>query len=68
MVVTRCQPWRWWLWGGGYEVWWCDKGDGVAWMVMMTMVRWCGDDGDDDGDKGDMEMVVVRGMMGWPKI
>ncbi|GKF82344.1 hypothetical protein Tco_0244000, partial [Tanacetum coccineum] len=50
---------------GGDEVsavevvaWWCDEGDGVAWMVMMllvgiTIVRWCGDDGDDDG----VEMV-----------
>ncbi|GJY56315.1 hypothetical protein Tco_0455430, partial [Tanacetum coccineum] len=49
--------------------WWCDEGDGVAWMVMMLlvgmmMVRWCGDDGDDDG----VEMVVVRGVMGWSEV
>ncbi|GJY25516.1 hypothetical protein Tco_0400242 [Tanacetum coccineum] len=57
MVVTRCQPWRWWLCVGGTD----DGSDVVVGVVSMTMVRWCGDDGDDDG----VEMVVVHGVMGW---
>ncbi|GJX34486.1 DNA-directed DNA polymerase [Tanacetum coccineum] len=38
--------------------WWLYRGGGGVTAMVMWGWRWCGDDGDDDGDKGGVEMVV----------